>query len=155
MKLAITAALLLAACGSDSDAPSASVKTATPEQLTPADDALNDLTITVRYDDPDGDLGGGVARVHDCRGDGLVTELPLPEIAPKSVVDDDRHITGELVLHVNDIGAFAPAAMPKLCSELGVEALASDRAVFCVELVDAADHAGDADCTAPVALDLL
>lgn len=144
--------VLVAGCGSDSDAPSASVKAATPDQLTTSDDTLNDLSITVRYDDADGDLGGGTARVHDCRGDGLVTELPLPAIAPPSVVDDGKHITGELVLHVNDIGALAPGALPAVCDELGVRALEADRAVFCVVLVDAAGHEGAGDCTAPVML---
>jgi hypothetical protein len=152
LKLAISAALLLAACAGDSEAPSASVKTATPDQLTPADDTLNDLTITLGYDDGDGDLGGGTARVHDCRGEDLVTEVPLPEIAPESVVDDGKHITGELVLWVNDVGAIAPAAMPALCDDLGVAALASDQTVFCVVLVDAAGHEGDGDCTAAIRL---
>lgn len=142
----------LAACGSDSTSPSASVKQVTPEQLTASNDELDDLTITLDYDDGDGDLGGGIAKVHDCRAEALITELLIPEIAPESVVDDDRHITGELVLRINDVGAIAPEAMPATCKDLGVADLAVDQAVFCVILVDAAGHAGDGDCTKAITL---
>ena len=81
----LVAAAGLAACAADI-APSAEIQSATPDQLTPSDDASDDLTIALRYDDGDGDLGGGVADVYDCRADGVVTELAIPPIA----ADRDR-----------------------------------------------------------------
>jgi hypothetical protein len=141
--------VLLAAC-SDDVAPSASVTAATPDQLTPSNDELDDLTITIAYDDGDGDLGGGIAEVHDCRAAGLVTELPIPDIAPPDVVG--KRIEGTLSLLLTDIGAIAPDAAPELCHELGVDPLGPSEAVFCVILVDAAQHAGGGDCTEPVTL---
>lgn len=141
--------LLFAACGGGS-APSASVTAATPDQITPANDALDDLTITIAYEDGDGDLGEGIAEVHDCRGDGLVTEIPIPAIAPPDVVGE--RIAGTLSLLVTDIGALAPEAQPELCREHGVDPLGPSEAVFCIVLVDAAGNAGDGDCTQPVAL---
>ena len=141
--------LALVACGGGS-APNADVTAATPDQLTPANDELDDLTITIAYDDGDGDLGGGFAEVHDCRADGLVTEIPIPAIAPPDVIGE--RIAGTLSLLVTDIGALAPDAQPELCRELGVDPLGPSEAVFCVVLVDAADNEGDGDCTQPVAL---
>ena len=147
MKPAILLVLVLAAC-SDDPAPGASIKTATPAQLVPSDDARNDLTIAVRYDDSDGDLGGGVAAVHDCRATELVTELAIPQIAAET----GQHITGTLELHVNDIGAIEAAALPDACDELGVATLPANTAVFCVVLTDAAGHRGGGDCTQPIGL---
>lgn len=146
-KPAILLALLAAACSAD-PAPSATIQSVTPDELMPADDARDDLTITLRYDDGDGDLGGGVAEIHDCRADDVVLELAIPQIAPEA----DRHITGTLDLHVNDIGAIAATALPRACRDLGVRELASDTAVFCVVLADAAGHRGDGDCTKAIAL---
>src|SRR5262249_18478205 len=133
------------ACTSD-PAPSATITSATPDQLMPADDALDDLTISLRYDDGDGDLGGGVAEVHDCRTDELKIELAIPPIA----AERGRHITGTLELHVNNIGAIDADALPKACADLGVAALAANTAVFCVVLVDTAGHHGGGDCTQPI-----
>ncbi|TMQ03943.1 MAG: hypothetical protein E6J90_11745 [Deltaproteobacteria bacterium] len=147
MKPALAFLLLAGACAAD-PTPSAAIKSVTPEQLTPADDALDDLTITLRYDDGDGDLGGGVADVYDCRADGVMIELAIPAIA----ADAGQHITGALDLHVNDIGDVAPTALPQACARLGVVPLAAGTAVFCVVLVDAAGHRGDGDCTAPIAI---
>jgi hypothetical protein len=140
----------LAACGGASENPSATVVSATPEELVTSDDALDDVTITVEYDDGDGDLGTGIAEIHDCRADGIITELPLPAIASPDRVGD--HITGTLELHVNDVGAIARDAQPAVCADLGVEALAADQTVFCVVLVDKAGHRGDGDCTNPITL---
>src|SRR5262249_9404727 len=128
--------------------PSAEIKSVTPEQLPPADDGLDDLTITLRYDDGDGDLGGGVADVYDCRADGVMVELAIPAIA----ADAGQHITGTLELHVNDIGDVAPTALPAACSQLGGKPVAAGTAVFCVVLGDAAGHRGAGDCTAPIAI---
>ena len=138
---------LFAACADD-PAPSATIKSVTPDQLMPSDDAQDDLTIQLRYDDSDGDLGGGVADVYDCRSSDVMIELPIPPIA----ADAGLHITGTLELHVNDIGAITSTAMPQVCADLGVKALAANTAVFCVVLADMAGHRGGGDCTQPVAL---
>ncbi len=137
----------LAAC-SDDPAPHASIKSVTPDALTASDDTLDDLTITLTYDDGDGDLGGGTAEVHDCRSDDLMTELAIPGIAKAK----GNHITGTLELHVNDIGVEPAGTLPSACSELGVAALASGQTVFCVVLVDAAGHRGTGACTQPIAI---
>ncbi len=143
--------LALAACGDADPNPTATITAATPESLAPDDDTRDDLTITIRYDDGDGDLGDGIAEIHDCRADGLVTELPIPAIAPDGVVGE--HITGTLDLHVNDVGAIVSTALPEVCEELGVAELASTETVFCVVLVDVAGNRGDGDCTVPIALE--
>jgi hypothetical protein len=142
--------ILLAACGGYSVAPTADVTAATPDALVTSDDTMNDLTITVKYSDADGDLGGGTAEVHDCRADALVTMLAIPAIAPPAVVADKSAIDGELDLHVDDIGAADVAAMPATCSDLGVAALDTSHVVFCVVLVDAAGHRGPGSCTQPI-----
>src|SRR5207245_11772978 len=60
-------ATLLAACGSDSPAPSAHVAGVTPDMLTMSNDAMNDTLISISYEDSDGDLGTGTAEIHECR----------------------------------------------------------------------------------------
>jgi hypothetical protein len=140
-------AVIAGACTPD-PAPSATIESASPDQLMPSDDAHDDLTIKLRYDDGDGDLGGGLAEVHDCRADDVVIELAIPAIAD----EPDLHITGTLDLHVNDIGAIGATALPALCRDLGVRELAADTAVFCVVLEDAAGHRGEGDCTKPITL---
>lgn len=142
--------VVLAACGGVSDAPNATVKSATPDELVTSDDALDDVTITVDFDDGDGDLGTGFAEVHDCRADGIVTELVLPAIAPANRVGDS--ISGTLELHVNDVGSIAIGAQPDVCADLGIAPLAADQTVFCVVLVDAKGHRGDGDCTTAITL---
>jgi hypothetical protein len=141
----------LAACGGADPNPTATITGATPETLAPDDDAHDDITITVRYDDGDGDLGDGFAEIHDCRAEGLVTELPIPAIAPADLVGE--HITGTIELHVNDVGAITSTALPEVCADLGVDELAGAETVFCVILVDAAGNRGDGDCTAAIALE--
>ncbi len=143
--------LALTACGGDDPSPVATITAATPESLAPDDDTRDDLTITVRYDDSDGDLGNGIVEIHDCRAEGLVTELLIPAIAPSGVVGE--RITGTLELHVNDVGAIESTALPEACEALGVAELASAESVFCVVLVDAAGHRGEGDCTVPIALE--
>ena len=150
MKPAIStllSSLVLVACTPD-PAPSATIESATPDQLMPADDAHDDLTIKLRYEDGDGDLGGGIAEIHDCRASDVVLELAIPAIA----ADKGQHITGTLDLHVNDIGAIAAGAAPRACTDLGVRDVTGNAAVFCVVLVDAAGHRGDGDCTRPITL---
>lgn len=143
-----------AACSDAGPAPTVSVLEAMPATLHPADDARNDLTIRVEYHDADGDLGRGVARIHDCRAGGLVTEKALPAIASDEAVREGVAITGELTLLVNDVGPVAPdAAAPPVCADAGIAAPAAGQAVFCVVLVDATGHEGNADCTAPIAIE--
>jgi hypothetical protein len=132
----------------DDPAPSATIQSATPDQLMRSDDTQDDLTIQLRYDDHDGDLGGGVADVYDCRAGEVMIELPIPPIAAGA----GQPITGQLELHVNDIGAIAATTMPQACSDLGVKPLAADTAVFCVVLADAAGHRGSGACTQPIAI---
>lgn len=152
-KMILLACLVAAgAAGCDSVYPSVTVKTSAPERLVATDDAADDLVITVEYADGDGDLGGGVAEVYDCRAEGLRTDLPLPQIAPAAVVDEGRAITGELELHVNDVGAVAAVTLPTTCRDLGVTEVSAGAAVFCVVPVDAAGHSGDGDCTQEIAL---
>jgi hypothetical protein len=139
--------LALAAC-SDDPAPLASIETVTPDALTASDDTADDLTITLKYSDGDGDLGGGITEVHDCRADDLMAQLAIPAIAKSK----GNHITGTLDVHVNDVGSFAASTLPRICADLGVAALAPDHTVFCVVLVDAAGHRGTGSCTEAIAI---
>jgi len=140
------------ACSDDAVAPSVTVKSASPQALTMSDDGANDLTIAVDYSDGDGDLGGGTAEIQDCRGDALITQFAIPQIAPPGVVAAKSPITGGLELYVDDVGAAVDAPVPDTCSQLGVSELPAMATVFCVILVDAAGHRGAGDCTAPIML---
>jgi hypothetical protein len=144
--------LLAGACTSDDPAPLVTVLSATPDQINPENDQLDDVRILVEYDDADGDLGEGIAQIHDCRAASLLTELPIPAIAPASVIDEGARITGSLDLQLTDVGAAPASTMPSVCADLDVEALAASETVFCVVLVDAKDHAGPGDCTTPIVL---
>ena len=150
MRRILVLLLLAGACASDDPAPSVTVVSATPDQLDPANDATDDVRIVVEYDDADGDLGEGIAEVHDCRDEVLLTMLEIPAIAGEVMIGS--RITGSLDLYVNDVGAGAAAAPPAVCDELGVGAVAAGETVFCVVLVDAAGHAGPGDCTTPITL---
>jgi len=151
MRFAI--ALVLAGCTSSSDpTPTVEITAVTPESLTASDDTLDDIAITVHYEDGDGDLGGGSAVIHDCRGEALVTTLDLPAIAPPNIVDGHEPISGELDLHVDDVGDQAAAAMPSLCRDLGVHDLETGTTIFCVELVDHAGHTSAGACTNGIAI---
>ena len=150
MRALLLLALLAGACADDDPAPLVTVVSATPGELTTSDDLADDLRILVEYDDADGDLGEGIAQVHDCRGEQLRTELAIPAIAPADVIG--AHITGTLDLHITDVGAAVSATSPAVCDELGVSALAAGETVFCVVLVDAAGHEGAGDCTQPITL---
>jgi hypothetical protein len=155
MRSTLLLVLATAACGGGDATPSVSVEMAAPEALVPTDDTLDDLTITVHYDDGDGDLGGGIAEIQDCRAESLLISLDIPPIAPPDVVADKTAITGTLDLHVNDVGDFATEALPTACADLGVAELAAGQTVFCVTLTDAAGHRGDGDCTEAIALGTL
>ena len=153
MRYTLLAVLATAACGGGDATPSVSVEMAAPEALVPTDDTLDDLTITVSYADGDGDLGGGIAEIQDCRAEPLLIALAIPPIAPADVVADKTSITGTLDLHVNDVGDFATEALPAACADLGVANLAAGQTVFCVTLTDTAGNRGDGDCTAAIALE--
>jgi len=144
--------LLAGACASDDPAPTVRVLSATPDQIDPANDLADDVRILVEYEDGDGDLGEGVAEVHDCRDDALTTLLPIPAIAPDDVVADGAKISGSMDLYLNDVGATTAAALPPVCADLGVKTLGADETVFCVVLVDTKEHAGPGDCTEPITL---
>lgn len=143
-------AAALAGCGSD-EAPTAEVLSASPMELDPALDDADDLTLRVAYTDANGDLGGGVAEVHDCRIEGLVTRLVLPAIASEQAVSDGVFIEGELTLVIPDVGAVAASAEPAaVCRDLGVGAPSGDAQSLCVVFIDAAGIAGPGDCTDPI-----
>jgi len=153
MKTLLLLTVLAASACSDSiarSAPSAAVKTSDPDRLVAADDALDDLVITVEYKDADGDLGGGIAEVYDCRAEGVRTDLAIPLLAPEAVIG--KPIQGTLELHVNDVGAIPTGAVPDVCRDLGVTSVGAGAAVFCVVLADAAGHEGDGDCTREIAV---
>lgn len=147
---ALALGLALAGCGGG-EAPTVRVISATPTELDPARDDADDLTVRVAYADPDGDLGGGVAEIHDCRAEGLVFEVALPSIASQAAVDRGVSIEGELALVVADVGAAEAQPEPSsACRELGVGAPRGGAQALCVVLVDAAGHASDGDCTDPI-----
>jgi hypothetical protein len=139
-----------AACGGEPPEPQATILSFTPETLDPADDRADDLSITVEYIDGDGDLGGGVATIHDCRADDLAIELLLPAIASDEAVADGVAISGELVLTAADVGDVTPGSMPAACSDLGAEPVTAGNAVFCVVLTDAGGRSGVGDCTTAI-----
>jgi len=150
VRVALALGLAMAGCGGG-EAPTVEVLSATPAELDPARDEADDLTVRVAYTDPDGDLGGGVAEVHDCRAEGLVTRLVLPSIASQEAVDEGVRIEGELSLVIPDVGAAEAAAKPPAaCGDLGVGAPSGGAQAFCVVLIDAAGHASEGDCTDPV-----
>ncbi len=143
-----------AGCGDElAVEPAAVVVAAMPEALDPSDDARDDLSIVVAYEDGDADLGGGLAYVHDCRSAAVVTALPLAPIASDEALAEGVPIRGTLELWVNDVGDVAlDAAAPEACAALGVDAPAAGAATFCVVLEDAAGHQGPGDCTAAIAI---
>jgi hypothetical protein len=144
----LPAALLL---GCADPRPTIEILDASPEALSASDDTADDLTLTVRYLDADGDLGQGAARVVDCRAEDLATVLPIPRIAADEAVESGVPIQGEMSLVVSDIGAVPPSdAVPAACADLGVGPPAGDAQSFCVVLVDAAGNASDGACTKPV-----
>lgn len=152
--IAMIWSLLAAACGGDEAAPVATVESATPDTLDPSRDNLDDLTILVEYADGDGDLGDGIAEVHDCRADDLVIVFDIPPIATQEAVDEGVPIEGLLELIVNDVGEISiDRRAPQVCEDLGVEDPVEGEVTFCVVLTDAAGNVGDGDCTAPVLIE--
>lgn len=150
----LIAALVAFAAGcSDSPNPTVTVVDHSPPALDPTDDAADDLTIRIDYRDGDGDLGGGVAEVHDCRADGLIHTFDLPAIASSAAVAKGVPISGRLDIWVNDIDEVKMASVAAtVCADLGIEPPTAGQAVFCILLVDAAGNRGDGDCTEPIAI---
>jgi hypothetical protein len=138
-------ALACVACGGN-PTPEVQIVAVSPEEIDPRNDATNDVTITVRYYDGDGDLGGGVADIHDCRTVDLVTRLDIPPIANEASAGEVA-IDGTLELLVADVTEVAGAGDG--CMAFGVEPAGL---AFCVVLEDAAGHASNAACTASLAL---
>lgn len=132
--------LFVVACGGEE--PTAEIVSATPEALVTSDDASDDLTLVVRYEDPNGDLGTGSARVHDCRSANVTTELPVPPIANEDGVEGEIAITGEIELVLADVGAALAGPIPEACDSAGV-----GPGAFCVVLVDAAGNESEPACT--------
>jgi hypothetical protein len=148
LPLAALAAALLGCAG---PAPTVEILGASPEALAASDDARDDLTITVRYSDADGDLGQGTARVTDCGAGGLTTLIPIPRIAAEEAVVGGLAIVGEMALVVADIGMAPPAnTVPPACAELGVESADGGGRIFCVSLTDTAGHESEGACTRPI-----
>ncbi len=152
MKLVLIATLLTtAACADDAVIPTVNIVSASPDALVPTDDSADDLTIVVRYRDPDGDLGGGIAEIHDCRAGDLVTSLDIPPIASADAVAAGVAITGMLQLVVADIGDIAADRIPPAaCAD--ADAATATETAFCVILRDSADNPSDPACTAPIAI---
>lgn len=143
----LAGALALLGCGGG-ETPTVEIVSASPEQLTASDDAKDDLTIVVRYTDPDGDLGQGTARIHDCRAEGVVTELVIPRLANDEAVAQGASIAGDLTLTVADVGAVTPSAkVPSACADLGIGAARDGAQAFCVVLTDAAGNESEGACT--------
>jgi hypothetical protein len=124
------------------------IVSASPEALVTADDARDDLTIDLRYEDPDGDLGGGIARVHDCRSDAVVTDLELAAIADDEGVAAEIAVSGRLRLLLADVGRLPAGRLPEVCASADASAGA-----FCVVLVDSAGNASEPACTATLRLE--
>jgi hypothetical protein len=138
----LIAALSVAAAGCATEAPTAEIVEVTPDAVVAAEDAKDDLTIVVRYEDPNGDLGGGTARVHDCRSAGVVSVLDIPAIANEEGVAAEIAIEGEIDLLVPDVGGSPLPGRSTVCEEA-----AAAPGAFCVVLVDAAGNESDAACT--------
>jgi hypothetical protein len=146
--------LAVTACGDDDPAPTVAILEANPDTIDPTNDFRDDLTIRVEYYDADADLGEGVAEVHDCRAEGLVTRLELPAIASDEALAEGVPILGELELVVSDIGDVdLDSTAPAACADLEISAPTAGEAVFCVVLIDAAENVGPGDCTSAVVIE--
>jgi hypothetical protein len=140
----------LVGCGGAA-APSAELIESTPHALQLDRDEHNDVTFKLRYSDADGDLGGGRALIQDCRQAALQVVATMPAIANEEAVTRGVSISGELTLHVNDIGEVIAEELPEVCARAGV-AFGPNETVFCITLVDALEHEGSTACTPPISL---
>jgi hypothetical protein len=140
----VLGAILTCGCGSE-PAPVVEILEVTPDAVVAALDAQNDVTLRLHYSDEDGDLGDGIAEIHDCRVEGLVTRIELPPIANENATSEGVAIEGELSLLVEDISELEPGAPG--CAAFGQPAPAEGELTLCAVLIDAAGHASAADCT--------
>lgn len=144
--------LALASClvGCKGSGATVEIDSASPTTLTLP--SATDLTLHVKYVDPDGDLGGGVAEIVDCRADGLVTRLPIPAIATEEAVNAHVRIEGTLDLVVARVGPAPMGPMAARCKALGVTGAPGDPLPFCVVLTDAGGDATPGACSAPITI---
>lgn len=145
----LVGALALAGCGGGGG-PSVEIVGATPEALELPRAA--DLTLHARYEDHDGDLGGGRAEIFDCRADGLVTTLAIPPIASQAALDARASIAGTLDLLVARVGLVESTSVAARCKDFGVQGSATGALPFCVVLTDASGRASEGACSTPIAV---
>lgn len=151
---ALLSAICAVSCAGSGSIPTVEILSASPDTLTVSDDEKDDLTIAVRYSDPDGDLGQGIARIFDCYAEGLVTDLPIPRIANEDAVAQGASISGEMTLVVADVGApGVESSLPKACADQGVSAPPEGKRVFCVVLIDAEGNESEGACTGQIAVE--
>lgn len=143
--------LVFLGCSADPIAPTVSVVSQAPSSLTLGVDEEDDVSLRLGYEDGDGDIGGGVVHVHDCRDSSLSLDLPIPVVASPEIVEQKQKLTGELIALIPDISAASGQTPPSLCAELGVSA-ASDELVLCVTIEDSAGQSSDGACSAPFQL---
>jgi hypothetical protein len=143
--------IVLAGCA-PSEIPEVEVLGLGPESLDLHSDADNDATIALRYSDGNGDLGGGVARLTDCRGGNVVIELALPPIANDDAVDEQVAIEGEIQLLVNDVIPVAQQGA-SACADLQDAVVPAEGEIsYCVELRDSAGNVSEPDCSPAIAI---
>lgn len=147
-----TALLLLTGCSSEPQPPTVSIISQAPAAIVVGNDDEDDVSLRLAYEDGDGDLGGGVMYVHDCRDATSEIQFPIPVVASPEIVEEMQPISGELIALVPDIGAASSdATAPALCDELGVT-LTPDELVLCVMLEDSAGGRSDGACSEAFAL---
>ena len=133
-------------CGCTSDAPAIEITQVVSQELHVDDDRLDDLVLHVRYEDADGDLGGGQVVVHDCRDAAFVSRFPIDPIATPDAVEAGIAIEGEIVITIADVEMIAPAVKrPELCVTAGAAVGA-----FCVVIEDAAGNPSNGACTGAI-----
>jgi hypothetical protein len=142
----------LLGCGADPVPPTVSIISQAPSTIVLGVDDEDDVSLRLAYEDGDGDIGGGVVHVHDCRDSDGLLELPIPTVASPEIVEQQQSITGELIALVPDISAAPSGATPaNMCSELGV-VLADDELIFCIVIEDNAKQQSTGVCSAVFAL---
>ena len=143
---------IFAGCADDGVVPTVEVLEITPDAIDTTVDAQNDVTIRLRYSDPDGDLGEGRAIITDCRGSDIQIEMDLPPIANGEAVDKKRAINGEVSLLLADVIAVERGAS-SACEGMPNATLPLEGEVsYCVQLEDSAGNVSDADCSGAVGI---
>lgn len=148
--LALAALPPVMGCAAD-PAPRAEIRDVSPRRIDPRDPAGDDVTLTLRYEDADGDLGGGEARVQDCRAADLASRFPIPVLAQPGAVAAGVRISGELRLRVAGIAEIAGGS-PEAPPACAGAAQGAGEVVLCVTLRDLAGHEGPPACAPPIAL---